>query len=147
MDNGANGHQPGELPGFWILIIDGGVGYLARSTNDAMTEEDVAKEMELSGQVRLSLRPVYVLDCVRGAMPDEQRGVQPFAFPITQRLDQRIGMPDDFVVHMTARSVVFLSEVSPAVRTHLARTVENAERAILLIRAKQSGIIAPGART
>jgi hypothetical protein len=149
MSNGSNGHsQVSDLPGLWILIIDGGVGYLACVNNEGATEADLADELTAKGHVGpLELRPVYVLDCVRGVMPDENRGLVPHALPIAQRLDQRIGLPDDFAVHMSARSIVFLSQLSPATRATLARTVDNAERSILMSRAKQAGIIAPGARS
>jgi hypothetical protein len=146
--NGANGgvstsdldDWPG--PGLWLLLVEGGVGYLARTT-EPMNESDVAIELAAAGSVRLSLRPIYVLDTVRGVIPDPNRGFAPFLTPLALRLDQRLGLTDDFVLHMSARAVVFLSTLTPEVRAHLRGIVDQAESLVLRTRAARAGISLP----
>jgi len=141
-ENGQNGHSITPFPGIglWLLVIDGGCAYFAMTTTPR-TEEDVAGELDLTGQVKLTLRPIYVLDSVRGAVGNANRGLDPISIPIAQRIDQRIGLPDDFPVHITAHAVVFLSEVSPDTRAALLDVATVADRAILEQRAKQIGLV------
>jgi hypothetical protein len=147
--NGANGSDPADLSewpgeGLWLLIIDGGVGYLAQTTEE-MSESDVAREMALTGHAKLTLRPIYVLDSLRTAMADENRNIQPgLCVPIFHRIDQRIGLSGDFPVSMTARSVAYLSTMEPAVRAQLRGIIDRAEAAILKSRAKAAGISLAG---
>jgi len=144
--NGTNGHNvdPQEWPGpgLWLLIVDGGVAYLAMTTEPA-SESEIAKELEMTGSARLSLQPIYVLDSIRGAMPDQNRNVRPICIPTAQRLDQRIGLSDDFPVHMTVRAVAFLSTLPVVVRTQLRAIIDNIEDALLKQRAERAGISLP----
>ena len=140
----TNGHSPQAVelpgPGLWIIVVDGGCGYFGRTTRE-MTEQEVAQAMELTGHVKLSLQPMFVLDSVRGAMADANRNLVPMTIPITQRIDQRMGLREEFPVHITAHAVVFLSTFSPVTTAALASILDEYEAALREHRAKSAGIV------